>query len=155
MRSSGLALLMLFRSLVSEEFSPEFKTFMRTHNIEHRIVEMQGTKKVAITETVMNSIMALVLDKKNHPLLIHCNHGKVMSSFLSIARDHADSFPASDRLRCGCHTSRFWLGGRPDRGRISRSCRTEGPGMRYHLHYQLSDVETRSNIFEGKYSLWL
>ena len=51
---------------------------MRTNGIRHCIIEMQGTKKVEISEAVMNSIMEVVLDKENHPLLIHCNHGKVL-----------------------------------------------------------------------------
>jgi len=63
-------------SLVDKEFSPEFRAFMRTNRIKHVIIRMQGTKKVEITETIMRSIMKVVLDKENHPLLIHCNHGK-------------------------------------------------------------------------------
>ena len=51
---------------------------MRAKGIRHCIIEMQGTKKVEISEAVMNSIMEVVLDKENHPLLIHCNHGKVL-----------------------------------------------------------------------------
>jgi hypothetical protein len=39
---------------------------------------MPGTKKVAISEAVMNSIMDVALDKQNYPFLIHCNQGKVL-----------------------------------------------------------------------------
>jgi hypothetical protein len=39
---------------------------------------MQGTKKVAIPDNLMSSIMKIALDKKSYPLLIHCNHGKVI-----------------------------------------------------------------------------
>jgi tyrosine-protein phosphatase SIW14 len=50
---------------------------MKANDICHKIIDMPGTKKVAISEAVMNSIMDVVLDKQNYPLLIHCNHGKV------------------------------------------------------------------------------
>lgn len=51
---------------------------MTFSGIRHRIVEMQGTKRVEIPDVVMNSIMEIALDKENYPLLIHCNHGKVL-----------------------------------------------------------------------------
>ena len=38
---------------------------------------MKGTKKEDIPIKTMKSILRLVLDRQNHPLLIHCNHGKV------------------------------------------------------------------------------
>lgn len=65
-------------SLVDKEFPAEFRDFMTSNGIRHRIVEMQGTKRVAIPDSVMNSIMEIALNKENHPLLIHCNHGKVL-----------------------------------------------------------------------------
>lgn len=54
---------------------------MASNGIRHCIVEMQGTKRVEIPDIVMNSIMAIALNKENHPLLIHCNHGKVLTPF--------------------------------------------------------------------------
>jgi len=63
---------------------------MRAHGIRHCIIEMQGTKKVEISEVVMNSIMEVVLDRENHPLLIHCNHGKVLLHVVNHVL-HADS----------------------------------------------------------------
>lgn len=41
---------------------------------------MKGTKKEEIPIKTMKSILRLVLDRQNHPLLIHCNHGKVRYS---------------------------------------------------------------------------
>ncbi|KUJ12094.1 uncharacterized protein LY89DRAFT_221848 [Mollisia scopiformis] len=63
-------------SLVKKDFPPEFEAFMKQNGIRHYVIDMQGTKKVDIPEEIMNSIMEIVLEKKNHPLLIHCNHGK-------------------------------------------------------------------------------
>lgn len=37
---------------------------------------MIGTKKADIPVEMMQSILRLVVDKRNYPLLIHCNHGK-------------------------------------------------------------------------------
>ncbi|RAL64533.1 hypothetical protein DID88_002007 [Monilinia fructigena] len=45
-------------TLVKKEFSPAFLAFIEAQGIRHYVIEMQGTKK------------------ENHPLLIHCNHGK-------------------------------------------------------------------------------
>ena len=64
-------------TLVKKDFPPEFLAFMEANGIRHYVIEMQGTKKVDIPEHIMNQIMRISLDKENHPLLIHCNHGKV------------------------------------------------------------------------------
>lgn len=37
---------------------------------------MKGTKKEAIPSSTMSSILDVVLDRRNYPLLVHCNHGK-------------------------------------------------------------------------------
>jgi hypothetical protein len=50
---------------------------MKTQGIHHIVIDMQGTKKVDIPEAIMHSIMEVALNEANHPLLIHCNHGKV------------------------------------------------------------------------------
>ncbi|TAQ85072.1 hypothetical protein B7494_g6591 [Chlorociboria aeruginascens] len=62
-------------TLVEKEFPASFKSFIQTNGIQHCIFQMKGTKD-GIPQAVMNSIMKVVLDQENHPLLIHCNHGK-------------------------------------------------------------------------------
>lgn len=54
-----------------------YRSFMAANGIKHRVFDMKGTKKEDIPITTMKSILRLVLDQKHHPLLIHCNHGKV------------------------------------------------------------------------------
>lgn len=49
---------------------------MKQNGIRHLVIDMQGTKKVDIPDEIMQSIMEVVLNKENHPILIHCNHGK-------------------------------------------------------------------------------
>ncbi|KAH7356717.1 tyrosine phosphatase family-domain-containing protein [Rhexocercosporidium sp. MPI-PUGE-AT-0058] len=63
-------------SLVKKDFGPEFKGFLKNNQIQHKVIDMPGTKKVEITQELMQSIMEIVLDEANHPILIHCNHGK-------------------------------------------------------------------------------
>ncbi|QSZ31597.1 hypothetical protein DSL72_001164 [Monilinia vaccinii-corymbosi] len=63
-------------TLVKKEYPPGFLAFIEAQGIRHYVIEMQGTKKVDIPEHIMTQIMRISLDKENHPLLIHCNHGK-------------------------------------------------------------------------------
>ena len=50
---------------------------MATNGIRHHVVNMKGTKKADIPIETMRSILRVVMDEQQHPLLIHCNHGKV------------------------------------------------------------------------------
>ncbi|KAG0651994.1 tyrosine-phosphatase [Hyphodiscus hymeniophilus] len=63
-------------SLVNKGFSNEFEAFIKDNGINHVVIDMEGTKKVEIPDAIMHSVMEVVLNKANHPLLIHCNHGK-------------------------------------------------------------------------------
>jgi len=93
---------------VTTEFSLEFKAFMKANGIRHCIIDMQGTKKVAIPDAIMNSIMEVTLNKENHPLLIHCNHGKVFTTAIS-TEAKTDRTIAQNWLRSGSHTACVWL----------------------------------------------
>ncbi|KAL2263872.1 hypothetical protein VTK26DRAFT_4668 [Humicola hyalothermophila] len=63
-------------TLVQKEFPQGYDEFIRKNRIQHHVFNMKGTKKAAIPVQTMKSILRLVLDRRNHPLLIHCNHGK-------------------------------------------------------------------------------
>jgi len=63
-------------TLVDREYPEGYKSFMLDQGIQHHVFNMRGTKKEAIPMSAMKYILRLVLDQKNHPLLIHCNHGK-------------------------------------------------------------------------------
>jgi tyrosine-protein phosphatase SIW14 len=54
----------------------EFETFLAGNGIRHVVFNIKGTKKEAITLQMMTSILSVVLDRQNHPLMLHCNHGK-------------------------------------------------------------------------------
>lgn len=67
-------------TLVDKEFPETFLPFMQANGIQHRQITMAGTKKEAIPVETMSSILEVVHDKRNHPLLIHCNQGRVSST---------------------------------------------------------------------------
>ncbi|GAB1313456.1 tyrosine-protein phosphatase siw14 [Madurella fahalii] len=63
-------------TLVRKEFPHGYDAFIQKNSIKHCVIDMKGTKKEDIPIKTMKSILRLVLDRRNHPLLIHCNHGK-------------------------------------------------------------------------------
>ncbi|AEO71247.1 uncharacterized protein THITE_2123435 [Thermothielavioides terrestris NRRL 8126] len=63
-------------TLVRKDFPRGYDAFLHKNGIRHYVFDMKGTKKEDIPITTMRSILRLVLDRRNHPLLIHCNHGK-------------------------------------------------------------------------------
>lgn len=70
-------LLLACRTLVKkDELDHELQSFVNANGIHQIIFNMKGTKKEAIPPATMKSILQVVLDPRNYPLLIHCNHGK-------------------------------------------------------------------------------
>ncbi|KAK3314527.1 tyrosine phosphatase family-domain-containing protein [Apodospora peruviana] len=63
-------------TLVQKDFPEGYVPFISKNGIRHHVFDMQGTKKKEIPIQTMKAILRLVLDTQNHPLLIHCNHGK-------------------------------------------------------------------------------
>ncbi len=64
-------------TLVDRDIPDGYRSFVLASGIKHHVFDTKGTKKQAIPVRVMNSILRQVLDSRNYPLLIHCNHGKV------------------------------------------------------------------------------
>lgn len=52
------------------------QAFLSANGIRQAIIDMKGTKKETIPLKTMKSILSVVLDRQNYPLLLHCNHGK-------------------------------------------------------------------------------
>ncbi|KAF3765514.1 hypothetical protein M406DRAFT_321977 [Cryphonectria parasitica EP155] len=63
-------------TLVDKEFPETFLPFMKTNNIKHCHITMEGTKKQTIPVQTMSAILEVIHDKRNHPVLIHCNQGR-------------------------------------------------------------------------------
>ncbi len=79
-----------------EELQDDLSAFVDTNGIRHVTFDMKGTKKEAIPLDTMAAILQLSLDKRNYPLLIHCNHGKhrtgcVIAAARRVAGWEADS----------------------------------------------------------------
>lgn len=71
---------------MDKDLPETFLPFMKANKIQHRHITMQGTKKETIPIQTMAAILEVVHDKRNHPLLIHCNHGRVSQSLPNLAR---------------------------------------------------------------------
>ncbi|PYI06656.1 hypothetical protein BO78DRAFT_418568 [Aspergillus sclerotiicarbonarius CBS 121057] len=65
-------------TLVDEPYPPSHVVFMKENGITHHRILVQANKDpdVKIPDAVMCRILALLLDRGNHPILIHCNKGK-------------------------------------------------------------------------------
>lgn len=85
-------------TLVQKDFPQGYDTFLQRNGIKHTVFDMKGTKKQDIPLATMKSILRVVLDRRNHPLLIHCNHGKVSISVCTALGSNTDSC----QHRTGC-----------------------------------------------------
>jgi protein tyrosine/serine phosphatase len=70
-----------FRTIITfvpEEIPPANLSFMTTHGITHHHVSVLANKHphTSTPAATVIRILRLVMDKRNHPLLIHCNKGK-------------------------------------------------------------------------------
>ncbi|KAK8134360.1 hypothetical protein PG984_006372 [Apiospora sp. TS-2023a] len=63
-------------TLVQKDLPEGFQEFINGNGITHKVFDMVGTKKAEIPLGLMRSIMEIIADRRYHPLLIHCNHGK-------------------------------------------------------------------------------
>ena len=87
-------------TLVDKDYPEGYQTFMQSNGINHVVIKMEGTKKVEIPQSVMNSILEVVMDRQNHPLLLHCNQGRVSHILCPtyITRQDINVSPASNWL---------------------------------------------------------
>ncbi|PVI07813.1 hypothetical protein DM02DRAFT_511545 [Periconia macrospinosa] len=64
-------------TLVPEEIPTEYRDFMKESGIQHFQVHLNANKgSVRVQSCDANRALNIVLDRSNHPLLIHCNKGK-------------------------------------------------------------------------------
>lgn len=59
-----------------DELDGELSEFLSNNGIQQVTFNTKGTKKESIPLTTMAPILQLMLDSRNYPLLLHCNHGK-------------------------------------------------------------------------------
>ncbi|KAI9780879.1 MAG: hypothetical protein M1839_006506 [Geoglossum umbratile] len=95
-------------TLVPEEYPEANMAFMKANSIKHHQISMPGNKEpfVKIPPQAIKAALVVVLDRRNHPILIHCNKGKhrtgcvvgclrklqmwALSSIFQEYRDHSD-----------------------------------------------------------------
>lgn len=72
----------LVRTLVPEEYPTENVQFMRECGIQHFQIPIPAHKDPLVRIPLENirASLRIILDSKNHPILIHCNKGKVRFS---------------------------------------------------------------------------
>jgi hypothetical protein len=64
---------------VEEQYGVSHMDFLRENGIAHFRVIVQANKnpEEKTPDHVINGILEILLNKTNHPILIHCNKGKV------------------------------------------------------------------------------
>ncbi|KAK7413941.1 tyrosine-protein phosphatase siw14 [Neonectria punicea] len=72
----GLKLKTVVTLVKKDDRDHELEAFLAREGIRQVVFNMKGTKKEAIPLKTMKSILSVVLNKENYPLVIHCNHGK-------------------------------------------------------------------------------
>jgi tyrosine-protein phosphatase SIW14 len=69
------------RTLVQEDYPAENLAFLESAGIKFFQFPIPGNKEpfVVIPDTSVIGALETILDKRNHPILVHCNAGKVRS----------------------------------------------------------------------------
>ncbi|GFF27036.1 tyrosine-protein phosphatase SIW14 [Aspergillus udagawae] len=70
--------LRMIVTLVEGEYTQDHQVFLKENGIEHRRILILANKDptVRTPDHVVNRVLEIVLNKANHPLLLHCNKGK-------------------------------------------------------------------------------
>ncbi|KKK14686.1 hypothetical protein AOCH_000800 [Aspergillus ochraceoroseus] len=65
-------------TLVEEPYTQSHEEFLKANGILHHRIVILANKDPAVKtpECVMNRVLEILLNKSNHPILIHCNKGK-------------------------------------------------------------------------------
>jgi hypothetical protein len=78
-RSLSLAYACPHSTLVEGDYTQDHQVFLKENGIEHRRILILANKDptVRTPDHVVNRVLEIILNKANHPLLLHCNKGKV------------------------------------------------------------------------------
>jgi tyrosine-protein phosphatase SIW14 len=64
-------------TLVPEPVSAEYQDFMKEAEIQHFHVHIRANKgEIRVESCQMSRALRLIMDRSNHPILVHCNKGK-------------------------------------------------------------------------------
>lgn len=69
------------RTLVDEEWTPEYEQFVKDNGITSHIIPIIANKdpQVYTSPNTVMDVLEILLNRENHPVLVHCNKGKVSS----------------------------------------------------------------------------
>ncbi|RHZ57165.1 3'-5'-exodeoxyribonuclease [Aspergillus thermomutatus] len=75
LKKLGLKMIVTF---VEGEYTQDYQVFLKENGIEHRRILILANKDpmVRTPDDVVNRVLEIILNKANHPLLLHCNKGK-------------------------------------------------------------------------------
>ncbi|RZC83641.1 hypothetical protein C5167_046434 [Papaver somniferum] len=62
--------------LCPEPYPEENTKFLQSKNVKLFQFGLQGTKKESVSDDTITEAVKVLLDVRNHPILIHCKHGK-------------------------------------------------------------------------------
>lgn len=100
-------------TLVPEEIPAEYQAFTKKAGIQHFQVHINANKgEVRVQSCDINRALNILLDRSNHPVLIHCNKGKHRTGCLVATLRRLQGFNI-DGVRHEYHTyadpkARFW-----------------------------------------------
>lgn len=84
--------------VVNDEPDEALESFVSGASIRQFFFAIKGTKKEAIPDATMSSILDVVLDQSNYPLLVHCNKGKHRTGCVVAAVRKAHGWHSSKAL---------------------------------------------------------
>ncbi|EAW10165.1 tyrosine phosphatase family protein [Aspergillus clavatus NRRL 1] len=70
--------LKMIVTFVEGEYTRDHQVFLKENGIEHRRILVQANKDPAVRtpDHIVNYILEILLNKANHPMLVHCNKGR-------------------------------------------------------------------------------
>ena len=79
-------MLIFHSTLVPELLPEEYMDYMIGGSIKHYQIHIPANKDgvINITPERMKQVLAIVLNRNNHPILVHCNRGKVSLNDLCV-----------------------------------------------------------------------
>ena len=105
--------LIEYRTLVGGEYPSENVEFMDDHGIKHLQIPIPAHKEPSVViplESIANALKVM-LDPSNHPLLLHCNKGKVCTSKAAITLRVTNSVSSTALDVSWLVTERFMMAG--------------------------------------------
>ncbi|KAK2739096.1 hypothetical protein FQN57_006662 [Myotisia sp. PD_48] len=87
-------------TLVDEEWSPEYVKFVQEHHITSHIIPILANKNPTVytPQSTVENVLRILLNPKNHPVLIHCNKGKHRTGCVVACLRKAQGWPMDQVL---------------------------------------------------------